>query len=155
MTRSLSLFLAGLVTALCLSGAQAVAAGSPVLGVAVDHARILKIDRPAATVIIGNPAIVDIEVLSSNRLVLTGKSYGITNVVILDSDGNPILDQQVAVQTFEDSTVRVYRQGSRMTFACAPKCEPTLTIGDDPDGFGKALTQYQERQQMATDAAKR
>ncbi|MCB8836821.1 pilus assembly protein N-terminal domain-containing protein [Aurantimonas sp. VKM B-3413] len=154
MTRFLSLAIAGLIMALCLPAPQAVAAGSSVLGVAVDHARILKIDRPAATVIIGNPAIVDIEVLSSDRLVLTGKSYGITNVVILDSDGNAILDQQVAVQTFEDSTVRVYRQASRTTFACAPKCEPTITIGDDPEAFAKALTQYQQRQQMATEAAK-
>jgi Flp pilus assembly secretin CpaC len=126
-----------------------------ILGVAVDHARILEIDRPAATVIVGNPAIVDIEVLSSDRLVLTGKSYGITNVVIMDAAGDTILDEQVAVQTFEANTVRVYRQANRVTYACAPKCEPTVTIGDNVDSFMEATQQYATRQQMAGDAAKR
>ncbi|UIJ71438.1 pilus assembly protein N-terminal domain-containing protein [Aurantimonas sp. HBX-1] len=139
---------------LAAGGARAADTGD-VLGVAVDHARILEIDRPAATVIVGNPAIVDIEVLSSERLVLTGKSYGITNVVILDAGGQTILDEQVAVQSFEASTVRVYRQANRITYACAPKCEPTVTIGDNPDSFMQATQQYATRQQMAADAAKR
>ncbi|MEX6508882.1 pilus assembly protein N-terminal domain-containing protein [Jiella sp. M17.18] len=154
MTLFPRLFSLGLLVALSWPVSQAEAAGSDILGIAVDHARILKIDQPAATVIIGNPAIVDVDVLSADRLVLTGKSYGITNVVILDKDGNPILDEQVAVQTFEDKTVRVYRQASRTTLACAPKCEPTVTIGDDTKAFAEATQQYQARQQMAVNAAK-
>ncbi|MEF2551890.1 pilus assembly protein N-terminal domain-containing protein [Aurantimonas sp. A2-1-M11] len=128
--------------------------GTGVLPVEVDHARIVQIDNPAATVIVGNPAIVDVAVLSSNRLVLTGRSYGITNLVILNADGDVIMDQQVAVQSFEDNTVRVYRQASRVTYACAPKCEPTVTIGDNDESFGQAAQQYAQRQGMAMDAAK-
>ncbi|MEH6720387.1 MAG: pilus assembly protein N-terminal domain-containing protein [Aurantimonas endophytica] len=149
------LSLLALITLAFGSGSVRAADTSNIIGVAVDHARILEIDRPAATVIVGNPAIVDIEVLSSERLVLTGKNYGITNVVILDASGDTILDEQVAVQTFEASTVRVYRQANRLTYACAPKCEPTVTIGDNSDGFLQATQQYQTRQQMAADAARR
>ena len=125
------------------------------LSVAIDQARIIAIDRPAATVIVGNPAIVDVEVLNAERLVLTGKSYGITNLVILDNKGEPILDQKVAVQTFEENTVRVYRQASRVTYACAPKCEPTATIGDDDQSFGQAAQQYTTHQQIASQASQK
>ncbi|EAU43366.1 hypothetical protein FP2506_10991 [Fulvimarina pelagi HTCC2506] len=124
------------------------------IAIAVDHARILQIDRGAGTVIIGNPAIVDIEVLSEERLVLTGKSYGITNVIILDRDNSVLMDEQVAVQTFEESTVRVYRQANRQTYACAPKCEPTVTIGDNQDVFDLSSTQYQTRRAIAETAAR-
>ena len=111
------LSLLALITLVFGAGSVRAADTGNIIGVAVDHARILEIDRPAATVIVGNPAIVDIEVLSSERLVLTGKNYGITNVVILDASGDTILDEQVAVQTFEASTVRVYRQANRITYA--------------------------------------
>lgn len=154
MNRLLRLVLPCMVLGLLPVGAQASDHGAT-LGVAVDHARIIEIDRPAATVIVGNPAIVDVEVLSSERLVLTGRSYGITNIVILDQAGEMILDEQVAVQTFENNTVRVYRQASRVTYACAPKCEPTVTIGDDTNSFQQANQQYATRQAMATEAAAR
>ncbi len=142
------------VFCVALAGPVAASETAAPLTVAIDQARIVAIDREATTVIIGNPAIVDVEVLNSKRLVLTGKSYGITNLVILDQKGEPILDQKVAVQTFEENTVRVYRQASRITYACAPKCEPTATIGDEATSFSKAAEQYSTHQQIATQAAK-
>ena len=142
-----------LAAALLAGSAPCAFASGDVMAVELDHARIVETDRPAGTVIVGNPAIVDVEVLSATRLVLTGKSYGITNLVVLDDKGHPMLDEEVAVQTFEDDTVRVYRQASRETFACAPKCEPTMTIGDDPTSFSQANVQYGMRQGMAQQAA--
>lgn len=143
-----------LVTCAALAGPATASEISAPLTVAIDQARIVAIDRDATTVIVGNPAIVDVEVLNSKRMVLTGKSYGITNLVILDQAGEPILDQKVAVQTFEEDTVRVYRQASRITYACAPKCEPTATIGDDATSFSQAAEQYSTHQQIASTAAK-
>ncbi|MCK5931407.1 Pilus formation protein N terminal region [Fulvimarina manganoxydans] len=145
-----------LAAALVVGGTASTLAqpGGSLIEVAIDHARVLQIDRTAGTVIVGNPAIVDIEVLSADRLVLTGKSYGITNIVILDREGEVLIDEQVAVQTFEDNTLRVYRQAQRQTFACAPKCEPTVTIGDNPEYFSAASGQYEVRLGMAEAAAK-
>ncbi|SKA21853.1 pilus assembly protein N-terminal domain-containing protein [Consotaella salsifontis] len=126
----------------------------PMLEVIVDHARVLKIDRPAATVIVGNPAIVDVTVHDSETLVLTGRSYGITNLIILDDAGQSIMDESVVVQTFENKTVRIYRQAERVTYACAPECEPTVTIGDETSAFARATSQFKTRQEMALGAAK-
>ena len=136
--------------------ALAMAAGgeSERLMVSVDHARVLKIDRAAETVIIGNPSIVDVTVHDSTTLVLTGRSYGVTNLVILDSDGKAIVDEEVAVQSFEAGTVRIYRQSDRTTLACLPTCEPTVTIGDNDSAFTAATGQFTARQQMAIGNAK-
>ena len=91
--------IAGLVSALLVAafvqgGAYA---SDRIIAVEMDQAKVIELDKAAATVIVGNPAIVDVQVLSSNRLVLTGKSNGITNMVILDQDGQAFVDEQVSV----------------------------------------------------------
>jgi len=118
--------------------------------VTVDNAKVFKISRPANTVIIGNPSIVDATIQDKKTLVLTGRSFGVTNLIILDSDGNAIIDQQVVVRGHETNTVRIYRQGSRETMACAPVCEPTLTIGDDNNAFNFASQQINSRNALST-----
>ena len=129
-------------------------ADMPALSIEVDHARVLKVPRPAATVIIGNPAIVDVSVQDATTLVLTGRSYGITNLIILDGQGEAILDESVGVKSFEAGTVRIYRQAARQTLACTPECEPTVTIGDNEDGFDRAVNQFTQRQNLAISATK-
>ncbi|KQT44506.1 hypothetical protein ASG43_14330 [Aureimonas sp. Leaf454] len=123
------------------------------LKVATDQARVVKIDRAAETVIIGNPAIVDVTVHDAETLVLTGRSYGVTNLVVLDGDGKPIIDEQVIVTSNEAGTVRVFRQAQRVTYACSPECEPTVTIGDDGQNFTASAEQFKARQSMAIGAA--
>jgi Flp pilus assembly secretin CpaC len=122
--------------------------------VSVDQARVLKIDRAAETVIIGNPSIVDVTVHDSTTLVLTGRSYGVTNLVILDGDGKSIVDEEVAVQSYEAGTVRIFRQAARTTVSCLPNCEPTVTIGDEDTSFNAATSQFSARQSMASGSVK-
>ncbi len=113
--------------------------------VTVDRAKIFRIARPAATVIIGNPSIADATVEDERTLVLTGRSFGVTNIIILDEEGEPIADRTIVVRSHEENTVRIYRRSSRETYACAPVCEPTLTIGDNRTTFSFANEQIQAR----------
>ena len=46
-----------------------------------DQSHLLRLPRPAAEIIIGNPAIADISVQFGNLLVITGKTFGITNII--------------------------------------------------------------------------
>lgn len=132
-------------------GTVPVSAASPSgIDVAVDHARILKIPRAAGTVIIGNPSIVDVTVHDAETLVLTGRSYGVTNVVVLDPAGEVVLDDDVTVTSREDRSLRVYRQASRTTYSCSPHCEPKVTIGDVQESFGQALGQFQSHESMVS-----
>lgn len=121
--------------------------------VTVDRAKLFRVSRPAATIIIGNPSIADATVEDERTLVLTGRSFGVTNIIILDADGEPIVDRTVVVRSHEANTVRVYRRASRETYACAPVCEPTLTIGDNESTFGAANDQIKARNALNEESA--
>jgi Flp pilus assembly secretin CpaC len=117
--------------ALLLALPSMAAEGDPI-SVKVNMARILRIDAPAATVIIGNPGVADVTIQDPKTLVLTGKSYGQTNLIILDDMGNPIADTLVEVIQAQGDLVTVYIGASRTTLVCSPVCQPTIMLGDDP-----------------------
>lgn len=100
-----------------------------------DQSQLLRLPRPASEVIIGNPSIADVALQGGNLLVVTGKTFGITNVIALDAERNVIQDQRVLVERDERRTVNLMKGGSRYTLSCTPNCEPTLTIGDDRTFF--------------------
>ena len=91
--------------------------------VVMNQAKIVKLARAADTVVVGNPAIADAAVQDASTLVLTGKGFGVTNLVVLDQDGAPIIDEQVTVTRGSNSTVRIYRRSQVQTMSCSPYCE--------------------------------
>lgn len=98
----------------------------------VNMARVLRVNSPAATVIIGNPGIADVTIQDSQTLILTGKSYGQTNLIVLDGAGNPIADTLIEVVQTPAAVVTMYIGQARNTLACEPVCQPTATLGDAP-----------------------
>lgn len=99
------------------------ASGGAGIEVLMNQAKIVKIARPADTIVIGNPMIADASVQDATTIVLTGKGFGVTNLVILDSDGSPIVDEQVIVSRHDPRSVRVYRRSEVQTLSCTPFCE--------------------------------
>lgn len=102
---------------------QICTAQDDMLRVFMDHARILKLDRPVSKVIVGNSQVADATVADPKTIVLTGRSFGTTNIVLLDADGNAIVDERILVSIDEGNTVRVYRQTERSVLSCTPNCE--------------------------------
>src|SRR5882757_7613019 len=99
------------VVALLATAAFAMPARSEAgIEVTMNQAKIVKLTRPADTVVIGNPAIADASVQDASTIVLTGKGFGVTNLVVLDQEGGPIIDQQVTVMRQDASSVRIYRR---------------------------------------------
>jgi hypothetical protein len=103
--------------------------------VTIDEARLIRLDAEAAQIIVGNPSIADAAVQSSRLLVITGKSYGATNLIALDSAGREILNVRLGVREGAARKVTVYRGTVRQSLDCAPECQRTLTIGDDKTQF--------------------
>ncbi|AXV17079.1 hypothetical protein CYG48_16105 [Neorhizobium sp. SOG26] len=93
------------------------------LRVFMNHARVLKLDRPVSKVIVGNANVADATVADPTTIVLTGRSFGTTNLVLLDAEGNAIADERVLVSIDEGNTVRVFRQTARSILSCTPNCE--------------------------------
>ncbi len=116
-----------------------------------DQSQLLRLPRPVAEVIIGNPSIADVTVQGGNLLVVTGKTFGITNIIALDAERNVIQDQRVVVDQDDRRTVVVYRGPQRHTYTCAPTCSPALVIGDDPQYFD-AVTKAAQAKVSASQA---
>jgi Flp pilus assembly secretin CpaC len=125
---------AALALAFAIGTAVAPACGEATtapVSVKVNMARILRISSPANTVIIGNPRVADVTIQDPQTLVLTGKSYGQTNMIVLDAQGNAIADTLIEVVQAQADIVTVYMGASRTTLACAPVCQPTIMLGDN------------------------
>ena len=103
-----------------------------ILRVYMNSARVLKLDRPVSKVIVGNADVADATVADSKTLVLTGRAYGTTNLVLLDADGNAIVDERILVSIDESSTVRVFKSTARTVLSCTPNCEEHAKTGGSP-----------------------
>ena len=93
------------------------------IAVIMNQAKIVKLSRPADTVVIGNPNIADAAVKDPKTIVITGKGFGVTNFVVLDVAGNPIVDEQIEVSRSVARTIRIYRRATVQTLSCTPFCE--------------------------------
>lgn len=117
-----------------------IAAADPI-SVTLDQARLMKLPDKVATVVVGNPLVADVTLQPGGMLVITGKSYGTTNLVVLDKGGAPLLDRLILVQGPQANTMVVFRGVERETYSCAPNCERRITLGDSAKFFEPALTQ--------------
>jgi hypothetical protein len=121
-------------------------AAAEVVSVNPDQARIMRLPPGAATIVIGNPMIADATLQGGNILVLTGKGYGSTNLLVLDRGGRVILDRTVEVETPKSADlVVVYRGTKRESYSCAPECAPRITLGDDAEFFDGTQGQIGKR----------
>ncbi|NBB48035.1 hypothetical protein GVN24_07110 [Rhizobium sp. CRIBSB] len=100
-----------------------------ILRVYMNSARVLKLDRPVSKVIVGNAEVADATVADAKTIVLTGRAYGTTNLVLLDADGNAIVDERILVSIDESSTVRVFKSTARTVLSCTPNCEEHAQTG--------------------------
>jgi hypothetical protein len=113
-----------------------------------DQSQLLRLPRPVAEIIIGNPSIADVTVQANTLLVVTGKTFGVTNLIVLDADRKIIQEQRIIVERDENRVVNLHKAGLRQSYSCTPNCSPTLTIGDDKEYFdmvekhGKAKTGF-------------
>lgn len=141
------------VTLVAAGASQPAMAASNVVEVLVDQATLVRLDRPAAEIVVGNPSIADVSVQSGKVLVVTGKSFGETNLIVLDANGKVIANQQLIVKEPRTGFVTMYRGSARQTLHCAPYCTPPLVIGDTPDIFGAVAGQITTKRSISQSAA--
>ncbi len=111
--------------------ASTVGAGAADLVVRYDQSQLIRLPRAVSDVIIGNPSIADVTVQGGNLLVVTGKTFGITNIIALDAQRNVIQDQRVVVEAEDRHTLVLHKGSLRETYTCSPSCMPTIVVGDN------------------------
>ena len=131
MPRTIRTLALGAVSALAaLSAAVAVHAQSQgparPLNVEIDHATRVQLRAPAGSVIVANPRIADVTVVDANTLFITGKGYGVTEVVAVDAVGRQLFQSQVVVSAGSAGSVRVWRGAQATDMACGTSCSPSV-----------------------------
>ena len=118
-----------------LAGPGLAVAQSGRISVEVDQAQRVQLSGPAGSVIVGNPAIADVTVVDANTLYITGKGYGVTEVVAVDPIGRTVFQSQVVVTAGDGAgRVRVWRGAQATEMACAASCSASVrgTSGPAP-----------------------
>ncbi|MNS10576.1 hypothetical protein D3C72_420940 [compost metagenome] len=127
MPRTFKTLRLGLTAALLAFGLAASAqAQSRPLNVEIDHATRVQLRGPAGSVIVANPRIADVTVVDANTLFITGKGYGVTEVIAVDALGRPLFQSQVVVSAGSNGSVRVWRGAQATEMACGSSCSPSV-----------------------------
>ena len=145
-----SLMLIALAGPMSGEAAAAPPNGQPPLAVMIDHARVVKLPERTQTVIVGNPIIADVTVQRNGIMVVTGKSYGVTNLIALDGAGILLSESLISVQAPSESVVTVQRGLERESYSCTRSCQPSLLLGDATKYFGEVGGQATQRNTLAT-----
>jgi Flp pilus assembly secretin CpaC len=137
---------AGRVGFIALVGCAMVAcfmrsASAAEVSVIVDQAKLIKLPEKVATIVVGNPMVADISLQPGGVVVITGKSYGTTNMLALDRGGNVLTERLLTVVGPTENVVVVYRGVERATYSCNPDCDPRITLGDSRIFFETAINQ--------------
>jgi Flp pilus assembly secretin CpaC len=125
-------------------------AGRETVAVMIDHAKVVRLPERTQTVIVGNPIIADITAQRNGIVVVTGKSYGVTNLIALDGGGNMLAESLVSVQAATESVVIVQRGLERESYSCTPNCQPSILLGDATKYFSEIGGQAGQRNTLAT-----
>lgn len=152
LRRVVAAALSWLLLAACPAFAQS-AAEQPKLEtvmVTVDQAKVIRLPEKAQTVIVGNPSIADVSVQKNGVVVVTGKSFGVTNLIALDSTGSLLAESLVRVRAASDSILTVQRGLERESYSCTPTCQPAMQLGDANTYFGVVGGQTTRRNALAS-----
>lgn len=136
------------------------AGASESVPVSIDQAMIVKIARPAHDIVVGNPAIASITALGPTSFVLTGKSFGRTNIIYMDAEGATITEQKVVVGYEEADRIVVYRGGvgstagySAKSYQCFDRCIEVPQPGDTSYSIQSHISDAEAKAGTATASA--
>ena len=113
------------VWALAVIGVALAGPAAANVSVRLDQNAIMNLRAPAGTVLIGDPAVVDVSLINPRKIAILGRGYGSTNVIITDRMGKVIFQQVIEVSRANSNRVSIYRGGLVSNFTCSPTCERT------------------------------
>jgi hypothetical protein len=101
--------------ALFVSASAMAAVGGITIG--LNETRRIMLPGSAATVVVGDPKIADVSMVDSHSVILMGRGYGATQLLITDHDGRTLLESEVMVP--ESGHVTLYRGNQAYEYGCA------------------------------------
>jgi len=126
-----------------------VAAGSSGISLPMDEARVIAFNRPVQTVFVGNPTVADVNMIDPRHAFIIGKAFGVTNLIALDSNGNPVASRHVTVLGGA-TRVTLNRGPEQYTYACVTaRCEHARVPGDPKVPYDDNMNEIIAREEFA------
>jgi len=104
------------------------------LGVPLNQSVLVSLPAPAHNIFLGNPTVADVVLSDQRHVVVTGKTGGVTNLIVTDERGHTIYDRQIVVGASAGDRVSLINGGNVISYACAPACEQVGSAQDAPIG---------------------
>ncbi len=142
---------AGVLLALGLMGVAG--AHAVTVKVTPDTATLVNVAGKAATLIVGNPAYADVAAIG-DKVLVQGRNFGKTNVIVLDTKGRRLAQFDVVVSPGHPEEMSLYRDGKRATYLCAPECAQVMDTRDDKEAFEQLTGRVNLRQSIVSGLAK-
>lgn len=95
----------------------------PPLKLTPDKSELVRLDREAASVVVGNPSHVTVLLDTPKLAVVVPRQAGATFFSVLDKDGNIIMQRHVVVAAPHKNYVRIRRSCGNVT--AGTPCQPT------------------------------
>jgi Flp pilus assembly secretin CpaC len=141
------------IAAASLAALAALPAGAADLTLEIDHAQAVRLSEPASAVIVGNPLIADVTPHDAGLFLVTGKSFGETNVIALDAEGQQIYEANIQVVGASSNRLTLHRGLGRESYACFGSCERIPVPGDSQAAFDQTLDSQVKAIEAANSAA--
>ena len=121
--------------------------------VLADQAKVFRLEEPADTIILGNPSIADVTVHDRVTIVVTGKSYGTTNLIVLNNESEPVVEEQITVSADNTGYVSLQKNIGRVTYSCNPDCYEVVRLGDTKAYLQDVAATISTRNKLAQEGA--
>jgi Flp pilus assembly secretin CpaC len=146
-----NLFLSTLVSTAIATMIVAGAAKAEVqtIRVQIDQSQMLQLPSAPGAIIVGNPAIADVSI-QGQKLFVHGRSFGQTNLTILDLEGNQMAAFYLVGSLDQADLVTLHRRTERYTLSCADSCNPNIQVGDVPKPFEDYAVETSRKISLAT-----
>jgi hypothetical protein len=121
-----------LILSLAALGFMAVAANA--MTVHVNESRRVALRGVAANIVVGDTSVADVALTDAHSVIVMGKGYGSTQLLVTDARGRTLLAGEVTVTAPDNGRVTLYRGLSSSEFACdGGRCH---SINDGKAGSG-------------------
>jgi hypothetical protein len=123
-----------------LAAAALAAPGSMVLQ--IKESERIPLAGVVTNVIVDDPGVADVALVDNHSVIVIGKGYGATGILVLGKGGRTLMHSQVAVVAPSVGPVTVYNGATPSEFSCLRRCQalsapapaPTSNGGGDNGG---------------------
>lgn len=92
----------------------------PILRLSQDKSEMIKLDKEAASVIVGNPNHISVLLDTPDTLIVVPRANGASHFSVIGKDGTTVMQRHVIVGAAKDQYVRIRRSCNGASQGCEP-----------------------------------